>query len=55
MSFSMETDYPFKLFFLDVEITREQGKFTTTIYRNPTFSGVYSIFENFLYTLYFIL
>ena len=37
MSFSVETDYPFKLFFLDVEIIREQGKFTTTIYRKPYF------------------
>ena len=41
--------------FLDVEIIREQGKFTqftTTIYRKPTFSGVYSNFENFLPLVY---
>ena len=41
MSFSMETEKENKLSFLDVEIIREQGKFTTTIYRKPNFSGVY--------------
>ena len=34
MSFSMETEKENKLSFLDVEIIRKQGKFTTTIYRN---------------------
>ena len=48
MSFSMETEKENKLSFLDVEVIREQGKFTTTIYRKPTFSGVYSNFESFL-------
>ena len=48
MSFSMETEKENKLFFLDVKIIREQGKFSTTIYRKPTFSGVYSNFESFL-------
>ena len=47
MSFSMETEKENKLFFLDVEVIREQGKFTTTVYRKPTFSGVYSNFESF--------
>ena len=27
---------------------RKQGKFTTTVYRKPTFSGVYSNFESVL-------
>ena len=48
MSFSMETKKENKLSFLDVEIIRKQEKFTTTIYRKPTFSGVYSNFESFL-------
>ena len=39
MSFSMETEKENKLFFLDVEVIREQGKFTTTFYRKPTFCG----------------
>ena len=45
----METEKENKLFFLDVKIIREQGKFSTTIYRKPTFSGVYSNFESFLH------
>ena len=44
MTFSMEAEKENKLSFLDVEVIREQGKFTTTIYRKPFFSGVYSIF-----------
>ena len=46
MSFSMETEKENKLSFLDVEVIREQDKFTNTIYRKPTFSGVYSNFES---------
>ena len=52
MSFSMETEKENKLSFLDVEVIREQGKSTTTVYRKPTFSGVYSNFESFLPSLY---
>ena len=40
------------LSFLDVEIKRKQGKFTTTIYQKPSFSGVYSNFESFLPSVY---
>ena len=47
MSFSMETEKEDKLSFLDVEVIHEKAKFTTTIYRKPTFSGVYSNFESF--------
>ena len=52
MSFSMETEKENKLSFLDVEIIREQGKFTTTIYRKPTFSEVYGNFKSFLPSVY---
>ena len=48
MSFSVETEKENKFAFLDVEFIREQGKFTTKIYRKPSFSGVYSNFESFL-------
>ena len=47
MSFSMETEKENKLSFLDVEVIREKGKFTTTIYRKSPFSCVYSNFESF--------
>ena len=38
--------------FLDLEVSREKGKFVTTVYRKPTFSGVYTHFESFLPTIY---
>ena len=47
MSFSMETEKENKLSSLDAEVIREQDKFTTTVYRKPTFSDVYSNFESF--------
>ena len=47
MSLSMETERENKLFFLDVEVICEKGKFTTTIYQKPSFSGVYSNFKVF--------
>ena len=52
LSFSLETEKENKLSFLDVEIICKQGKFTTTIYRKPTFSSVYSNFESFLPSVY---
>ena len=44
ISFSSEQEKNRKLSFLDVEVSREKGKFVT-------FSGVYSHFESFLQTL----
>ena len=52
MSFSIETEKESKLSFLDVEIIHEQGKFTITIYRKPTFSGVYTNYQRFLPAVY---
>ena len=52
MSFSTETEKENKLSFHDVEIIRKQGKFTTTIYRKPTFSGVCCNFEGSLPSVY---
>ena len=34
--------------FLDVEISRENGKLVITVYRKPIFSGAYTHFESFL-------
>ena len=31
-----------KMPFLDVEISRRNSKFVTTVYRKPTFSGIYN-------------
>ena len=33
---------------LYAEISREKGKIVTTVYRKPTFSGIYNHFESFL-------
>ena len=53
MSFSMKkTEKENKLSFLDEEIIRKQGKFTTTIYQKPTFSAVYRNLESFLSSVY---
>ena len=40
MSFSFEQEANGKLSFLDVEVSRQQGKFVTTVYRKPTFLGL---------------
>ena len=52
MSFSFEQEENRKLIFLDIEVSQEKGKFVMTVYRKPTFSGLYTHFESFLPTLY---
>ena len=37
-----------KLSFLDVEISRQNSKFVTTVYRKPNFSGVYTHYDSFI-------
>ena len=37
-----------RMSFLDVNIIREKDKFTTSIYRKSTFSGIYTHFDSFL-------
>ena len=48
MSFSFDEQKNSKMSFLDVEISRENGKFVTTAYYKSSFSGVYTHFESFL-------
>ena len=48
MSFTTKTEQNNKISFLDVNVIREQGKFVTSAYRKPTFSGVYTHFDSFL-------
>ena len=52
MSFSIETERQNKFSFLDIEVIRQQGTFSITIYRKPTSTGVYSNFESFLPSIY---
>ena len=37
-----------RMSFLDVNIIRKKDKFTTSVYRKPTFSGIYTHFDSFL-------
>ena len=41
-----------KLSFLDIEVSREKGKFVTNAYKKATFCCMYTHFENFLPTVY---
>ena len=52
MSFSLEQEKDGKFSFFDVEVSRQEDDFVTTVYRKPTFSGVYTHFESFLPTIY---
>ena len=52
MSFSFEQEINGKLLFLDVEVSRQQGKYVTTVYRKPAFSGMYTHFYSFLATVH---
>ena len=36
------------LSFLDIKIVRGNNKFTTSVYRKPTFTGAFTNFENFV-------
>ena len=38
--------------FLDVNIARKQGKVTTFVYCQSTFSGIYTYFDSFLSSIY---
>ena len=46
MTFTHEIEENNSLAFLDVLVTREET-FCTSLYRKPTFSGLYSNFESF--------
>ena len=52
MSFTIETEQTNKISFLDIHVIREQGKFTTTVYWKPTFSGACTYFDRFLPNTY---
>ena len=48
MSFTVETEQNNIISFLDVNVIRKHCKFITSVYRKPTFSGVYTHFDSFL-------
>ena len=45
-TFELEKDG--KLPFLNVEIFRSSGKFSTSVYRKPTFTGLFTNFHSFI-------
>ena len=48
IKFSFEEEKNGKLYFLDVKVSRERNEFVTTVYRKPTFSGIYTYFDSIL-------
>ena len=46
MKFTFEKEQSNCLNFLDVKVIREDNVFTTSIYRKPSFSGVYAHFDS---------
>ena len=52
MKFTFEIEENNCLPFLDILISREQNSFKTSVYRKPTFSGLYSNFMSFMPILY---
>ena len=50
ITFTVEKENVGSLAFLDMKICRRNGKFVTSVYRKPTFSGVYTNCESFIPT-----
>ena len=48
ISFTFELEKDGKLPFLDFEIFRSNGKFSTSVYRKPTFTGLFTNFHSFI-------
>ena len=58
--FTFKTEFENSILFLDITISRNNSKFTTSVYRKPTFGGVFTNFESFItkyykYNLHFIM
>ena len=52
INFTVEYGNIGSLLFLDVKICRKNGKFATSVYRKPIFSGVFTNYESFILTYY---
>ena len=50
INFTVEQGNVGSLSFLDVKICRKKGKFVTSVYKKPTFSGVFTNYESFILT-----
>ena len=47
-SITSELEKDGKLPFLDIEISRSNGKFSTSVYSKPTFTGLFTHFHSFI-------
>ena len=52
IKFSYERESNVLLLFLDILISRSENGFEISVYQKPTFSGVYSNFNSFIYEQY---
>ena len=52
IKFTYEKESNTSLPFLDILISRSENGFKTSVYHKPTFSGVYSNFNSFIYDEY---
>ena len=52
INFTMELEKDGTLPFLDMLIDRNNGQITTSVYRKPTFTGVYTHYQSFLPSIY---
>ena len=52
MSFTYEAEQNNCLSFLDVLVSREKDAFSTSLYRKPTFSGLYTNYYSYIYEKY---
>ena len=48
ITFTSEVECDGKLAFLDIDISRSQGKLNTSVCRTPTFTGLFTIFHSFI-------
>ena len=48
MNFTSELEVDGSLAFLDVFVSRMRGQFVTSVYRKPTFSGVYTHYDSYI-------
>ena len=48
IKFTFEVEKNNNFSFLDIKICRENNKFTTSVFRKPTFSGVFTNFDSFI-------
>ena len=48
ITFTSEVERDGKLPFLDIDISRSRDKFSTSVYRKPTFTGLFTNFHSFI-------